>query len=204
MGCHQSNRTLHGRRAFANNPQTFGFARLVSWGMCDSGVRYKTNPRNRRTITLDRGYLPAGFVAQMSGRHIHHRTTTTTTTTMSLLSGSCTTVTLLTSCLLLLLQVAQGSNGDFSYFYGKIAPTDTLCAKKVVGIGTKTPVQVDYSSTQQRPITAVSLDASNVAYQGFNVFVAGGAIGQQRITFSLTGPWILPYYIELDYYCGQR
>ncbi|XP_058122921.1 uncharacterized protein LOC131293904 [Anopheles ziemanni] len=120
------------------------------------------------------------------------------------LSGSFTTATLLTFCLLpLLLQVAQSSNGDFSYFYGKIAPTDTLCAKKVVGIGTKTPVQVDYSSAQ-RPITAVSLDASNVAYQGFNVFVAGGAIGQQRITFSLTGPWILPYYIELDYYCGQR
>ncbi|XP_053674515.1 uncharacterized protein LOC128724818 [Anopheles nili] len=91
------------------------------------------------------------------------------------------------------------SNGDFSYFYGTIAPTDTLCAKKVVGIGTKTPVQVDYSST--RPITAVSLDASNVAYQGFNALVTRGAIGQRAITFSLNGPWLLPYYIELDYYC---
>ncbi|XP_053666131.1 uncharacterized protein LOC128715274 [Anopheles marshallii] len=91
------------------------------------------------------------------------------------------------------------SNGDFSYFYGTIAPTDTLCAKKVVGIGTKTPVQVDYSST--RPITAVSLDASNVAYQGFNVLITRGAIGQKGITFSLNGPWVLPYYVELDYYC---
>ncbi|XP_049299612.1 uncharacterized protein LOC125772194 [Anopheles funestus] len=91
------------------------------------------------------------------------------------------------------------SNGDFSYFYGTIAPTDTLCAKKVVGIGTKTPVQVDYSN--MRPITAVSLDASNVAYQGFNALITRGAIGQKGITFSLNGPWVLPYYIELDYYC---
>uniref|UniRef100_A0A182SIV1 Reelin domain-containing protein n=1 Tax=Anopheles maculatus TaxID=74869 RepID=A0A182SIV1_9DIPT len=95
--------------------------------------------------------------------------------------------------------VQVASNGDFSYFYGTIAPTDTLCAKKVVGIGTKTPVQVDYSS--KRPITAVSLDASNVAYQGFNALITRGAIGQQGITFSLNGPWVLPYYIELDYYC---
>uniref|UniRef100_A0A182MU46 Farnesoic acid O-methyl transferase domain-containing protein n=1 Tax=Anopheles culicifacies TaxID=139723 RepID=A0A182MU46_9DIPT len=91
------------------------------------------------------------------------------------------------------------SNGDFSYFYGVIAPTDTLCAKKVVGIGTKSPVQVDYSS--KRPITAVSLDASNVAYQGFNALITRGGIGQLDITFSLNGPWVFPYYIELDYYC---
>ncbi|XP_041773783.1 uncharacterized protein LOC121594519 [Anopheles merus] len=105
----------------------------------------------------------------------------------------------LTGLLLLLTGRQVASNGDFSYFYGTIAPSDRLCAKKVVGIGTKTPVQVDYSST--RPITAVSLDASNVAYQGFNALITRGAIGQQGITFSLAGPWVLPYYIELDYYC---
>uniref|UniRef100_A0A182QXM8 Uncharacterized protein n=1 Tax=Anopheles farauti TaxID=69004 RepID=A0A182QXM8_9DIPT len=99
-------------------------------------------------------------------------------------------------------QVVGNSNGDFSYFYGTIAPTDALCAKKVVGIGTKTPVQVDYDGA--RPITAVSLDASNVAYQGFNVLVTRGAIGQKAITFTLAGPWVLPYYIELDYYCTEE
>ncbi|XP_058066255.1 uncharacterized protein LOC131215875 [Anopheles bellator] len=107
---------------------------------------------------------------------------------------------LVLSCERRQVQAAGGSNGDFSYFYGKIGPTDTLCAKKVVGIGTTTPVQVTYAA--QRPITAVSLDASNVAYQGFNVLVAAGSIGQRTITFSLNGPWVLPYYIEADFYCA--
>ncbi|XP_050075928.1 uncharacterized protein LOC126563336 [Anopheles maculipalpis] len=111
----------------------------------------------------------------------------------------CPTVLVLLALWLTTRPEQVASNGDFSYFYGTIAPTDTLCAKKVVGIGTKTPVQVDYSS--KRPITAVSLDASNVAYQGFNALITRGAIGQQGITFSLNGPWLLPYYIELDYYC---
>uniref|UniRef100_A0A182U2D1 Uncharacterized protein n=1 Tax=Anopheles melas TaxID=34690 RepID=A0A182U2D1_9DIPT len=113
--------------------------------------------------------------------------------------GSFRTAVLGLTGLLLLTGRQVASNGDFSYFYGTIAPSDRLCAKKVVGIGTKTPVQVDYSST--RPITAVSLDASNVAYQGFNALITRGAIGQHGITFSLAGPWVLPYYIELDYYC---
>ena len=65
--------------------------------------------------------------------------------------GSFRTAVLGLTGLLLLLLLLTGrqvaSNGDFSYFYGTIAPSDRLCAKKVVGIGTKTPVQVDYSST---------------------------------------------------------
>ncbi|XP_050093916.1 uncharacterized protein LOC126576652 [Anopheles aquasalis] len=109
---------------------------------------------------------------------------------------------LLLGTLVMLVQVQSqsGSNGDFSYFFGKIAPTDRLCAKKVIGVGTRTPVQVDYSAP--KPITAVSMEASNVAYQGFNVLITRGAIGQPAITFSLNGPWVLPYYIELEYYCA--
>ncbi|XP_055537589.1 uncharacterized protein LOC129725603 [Wyeomyia smithii] len=92
-----------------------------------------------------------------------------------------------------------GASGELSYFAGSIGPGDILCAKMLVGRGTKLPVDIPFSISI--PIRAYNAEAVEYSRYGFQLGVRSGALNSNSITLFIAGPRTLPYYVMVDFYC---
>ncbi|XP_058465486.1 uncharacterized protein LOC131439023 [Malaya genurostris] len=92
-----------------------------------------------------------------------------------------------------------GQTGELSAFGGAIGPNDILCAKKLIGRGTKLPINIPFSISI--PIRAYYAEAVEYDRRGFMVGIKNGALNTNSITLFISGPRTLPYFVIVDFYC---
>ncbi|EAT48719.1 AAEL000280-PA [Aedes aegypti] len=89
---------------------------------------------------------------------------------------------------------------ELSHFNGAIARTDITCARRVIGKGTVLPVNVYFSTPLT--ITAYSAEAVEYSKHGFTLGIGNGGLKKTSITLNVGGPTILPYAVEINFYCA--
>ncbi|XP_055623813.1 uncharacterized protein LOC129767196 [Toxorhynchites rutilus septentrionalis] len=92
-----------------------------------------------------------------------------------------------------------GYNGELSHFSGAVGRDDILCAKRLVGRGTRLPINIPF--TTSIPIRAYLAEASDFNRNGFQVGVRSGNLDSNSVTLFIAGPRALPYYVMVDFFC---
>uniref|UniRef100_A0A182QZ71 Uncharacterized protein n=1 Tax=Anopheles farauti TaxID=69004 RepID=A0A182QZ71_9DIPT len=89
-----------------------------------------------------------------------------------------------------------------SYFFGAKDAADILCFSKTLLKGSIMPQDVTYTNpTADKNINFITLAADKYSPYGFTADIASGKIGTTTVTLKLNGKSILPYAIEIKYYC---
>uniref|UniRef100_A0A182NGZ8 Uncharacterized protein n=1 Tax=Anopheles dirus TaxID=7168 RepID=A0A182NGZ8_9DIPT len=91
-----------------------------------------------------------------------------------------------------------------SYFFGAKDASDILCYSKTLLKGSVMPQDVTYTNPAAgKNINFITLAADKYSSHGFTVDIASGKIGTTTVTLRLNGKSILPYSIQIKYYCSE-
>ncbi|XP_050093911.1 uncharacterized protein LOC126576649 [Anopheles aquasalis] len=89
-----------------------------------------------------------------------------------------------------------------SYYFGAKGATDILCFSKTLAKGSSLPTDVSYTNpTAAKNINFITVAADRYSHFGFKAEITKGALGTVSATVTLTGKQVLPYAIEIKFYC---
>ncbi|XP_035790502.1 uncharacterized protein LOC118465917 [Anopheles albimanus] len=89
-----------------------------------------------------------------------------------------------------------------SYFFGLKDAADILCFSRTLAKGSSLPTDVSYTNPRMnKNINFITVAADRYSHAGFKAEITKGAIGTLTATVTLTGKQVLPYAIEVMFYC---
>uniref|UniRef100_A0A182SF78 Uncharacterized protein n=1 Tax=Anopheles maculatus TaxID=74869 RepID=A0A182SF78_9DIPT len=89
-----------------------------------------------------------------------------------------------------------------SYFFGAKGASDILCFSKTLLKGSIMPQDVSYTNpTAAKNINFITLAADKYSTHGFTADISSGKLGTVSVTIKINAKSILPYAIEVKFYC---
>uniref|UniRef100_A0A240PL14 Uncharacterized protein n=1 Tax=Anopheles epiroticus TaxID=199890 RepID=A0A240PL14_9DIPT len=89
-----------------------------------------------------------------------------------------------------------------SYFFGAKDASDILCFSKTLLKGSVMPQDVSYTNPEaDKNINFITLAADKYSTHGFTADISSGKIGTTSVTIKINAKSILPYAIQVKYYC---
>ncbi|XP_049299607.1 uncharacterized protein LOC125772190 [Anopheles funestus] len=100
------------------------------------------------------------------------------------------------------LSISDVNTSKQSYFFGAKDASDILCFSKTLLKGSIMPQEVSYTNpTAMKFINFITLAADKYSTHGFTADITSGKIGTLSATVKINAKSILPYAIEVKFYC---
>ncbi|XP_052898365.1 uncharacterized protein LOC128305104 [Anopheles moucheti] len=98
--------------------------------------------------------------------------------------------------------VSDVNTSKQSYFFGAKDAADILCFSKTLLKGSIMPQDVTYTNpTAAKNINFITLAADKYSTHGFTAEISSGKLGTVSVTIKINAKSILPYAIEVKFYC---